>query len=111
MVASGKGKGLPMAGKGGKGLGKGGAKRHRKRSETATHIAAPQLKRLARRAGVKRVGACCYPQMRMILNEYVQKMIHHSSNFCDAGKRKTITSQDVISAFKLERISLVGYMA
>jgi histone H4 len=45
-------------GKGGKGLGKGGAKRHRKILRDNIHgITKPAIRRLARRGGVKRISA------------------------------------------------------
>ena len=48
-------------GKGGKGLGKGGAKRHRKvLRDNIQGITKPAIRRLARRGGVKRIsGECC----------------------------------------------------
>jgi len=48
-------------GKGGKGLGKGGAKRHRKvLRDNIQGITKPAIRRLARRGGVKRI----YPSSR-----------------------------------------------
>ena len=48
-------------GKGGKGLGKGGAKRHRKvLRDNIQGITKPAIRRLARRGGVKRISAPIY---------------------------------------------------
>merc|ERR1712000_628098 len=48
-------------GKGGKGLGKGGAKRHRKiLRDNIQGITKPAIRRLARRGGVKRISAMIY---------------------------------------------------
>jgi hypothetical protein len=48
----------PSGGKGGKGLGKGGAKRHRKiLRDNIQGITKPAIRRLARRGGVKRISA------------------------------------------------------
>ena len=48
-------------GKGGKGLGKGGAKRHRKiLRDNIQGITKPAIRRLARRGGVKRISASMY---------------------------------------------------
>jgi hypothetical protein len=50
-------------GKGGKGLGKGGAKRHRKiLRDNIQGITKPAIRRLARRGGVKRISASEFPQ-------------------------------------------------
>jgi histone H4 len=49
---------LFTGGKGGKGLGKGGAKRHRKiLRDNIQGITKPAIRRLARRGGVKRISA------------------------------------------------------
>ena len=48
-------------GKGGKGLGKGGAKRHRKiLRDNIQGITKPAIRRLARRGGVKRISASMF---------------------------------------------------
>ena len=52
-------------GKGGKGLGKGGAKRHRKvLRDNIQGITKPAIRRLARRGGVKRISAPVYEETR-----------------------------------------------
>lgn len=49
---------IHTGGKGGKGLGKGGAKRHRKiLRDNIQGITKPAIRRLARRGGVKRISA------------------------------------------------------
>lgn len=51
-------------GKGGKGLGKGGAKRHRKiLRDNIQGITKPAIRRLARRGGVKRISASRLPSI------------------------------------------------
>ena len=52
-------------GKGGKGLGKGGAKRHRKvLRDNIQGITKPAIRRLARRGGVKRISGLIYEEVR-----------------------------------------------
>lgn len=52
---------LYIGGKGGKGLGKGGAKRHRKiLRDNIQGITKPAIRRLARRGGVKRISASMF---------------------------------------------------
>ena len=54
---------LATGGKGGKGLGKGGAKRHRKiLRDNIQGITKPAIRRLARRGGVKRISASMSPR-------------------------------------------------
>ncbi|KAI3698148.1 hypothetical protein L6452_31260 [Arctium lappa] len=70
-------------GKGGKGLGKGGAKRHRKvLRDNIQGITKPAIRRLARRGGVKR--------------------IKHA-------RRKTVTAMDVVYALKRQGRTLYGF--
>ena len=58
-------------GKGGKGLGKGGAKRHRKiLRDNIQGITKPAIRRLARRGGVKRISALIYEEVRVVLKQF-----------------------------------------
>jgi hypothetical protein len=55
-------------GKGAKGLGKGGAKRHRKiLRDNIAGITKPAIRRLARRGGVKRISGLIYEETRGVL--------------------------------------------
>ena len=57
-----------ILGKGGKGLGKGGAKRHRKvLRDNIQGITKPAIRRLARRGGVKRISGLIYEETRGVL--------------------------------------------
>ena len=56
-------------GKGGKGLGKGGAKRHRKvLRDNIQGITKPAIRRLARRGGVKRISGLIYEETRGVMD-------------------------------------------
>ena len=58
-------------GKGGKGLGKGGAKRHRKvLRDNIQGITKPAFRRLARRGGVKRISGLIYKETRGVLKVF-----------------------------------------
>ena len=60
--------GMSGRGKGGKGLGKGGAKRHRKvLRDNIQGITKPAIRRLARRGGVKRISGLIYEETRGVL--------------------------------------------
>lgn len=60
-------------GKGGKGLGKGGAKRHRKiLRDNIQGITKPAIRRLARRGGVKRISAMIYEETRGVLKTFLE---------------------------------------
>ena len=64
-------------GKGGKGLGKGGAKRHRKvLRDNIQGITKPAIRRLARRGGVKRISGLIYEEPRGVLKVFLENVIH-----------------------------------
>jgi histone H4 len=60
-------------GKGGKGLGKVGAKRHQKKASRANieGITKPAIRRLARRGGVKRISTFIYDDTRAVLKNFL----------------------------------------
>ena len=63
-------------GKGGKGLGKSGAKRVRKISrDNIQGITKPAIRRLARRGGVKRISGMMYEETRTVLKTFLESVI------------------------------------
>merc|ERR1712217_33081 len=80
-------------GKGGKGLGKGGAKRHRKiLRDNIQGITKPAIRRLARRGGVKRISAMIYEETRGVLKTFLEGVIRDAVTYTEHAKRKTVTS-------------------
>jgi histone H4 len=122
-------------GKGGKGLGKGGAKRHRKVSSLLLHrrrrslrlhtlflllqilrdnisgITKPAIRRLARRGGVKRISGLIYDETRGCLKLFLESVIRDSVTYTEHAKRKTVTSLDVVYALKRQGRTLYGFGA
>lgn len=97
-------------GKGGKGLGKGGAKRHRKvlrdniqgmhilNTSTPTSlmssanmlilflgITKPAIRRLARRGGVKRISGLIYDETRGVLKTFLENVIRDAVTYTEHG--------------------------
>merc|ERR1711963_1159761 len=86
-------------GKGGKGLGKGGAKRHRKvLRDNIQGITKPAIRRLACRGGVKRISGLIYEETRGVLKVFLEHV-----------KRKTVTAMDVVYALKRQGRTLYGF--
>ena len=78
-------------GKGGKGLGKGGAKRHRKiLRDNIQGITKPAIRRLARRGGVKRISGLIYEETRGVLKTFLENVIRDSVTYTEHAKRKTV---------------------
>ncbi|KAK5797903.1 hypothetical protein VI817_004194 [Penicillium citrinum] len=97
-------------GKGGKGLGKGGAKRHRKiLRDNIQGITKPAIRRLARRGGVKRISAMIYEETRGVLKTFLESVIRDAVTYTEHAKRKTVTSLDVVYALKRQGRTLYGF--
>ena len=114
-------------GKGGKGLGKGGAKRHRKvlrdniQVFTAVifviilstlmfqGITKPAIRRLARRGGVKRISGLIYEETRGVLKVFLENVIRDAVTYTEHAKRKTVTAMDVVYALKRQGRTLYGF--
>ncbi|CAI6370493.1 unnamed protein product [Macrosiphum euphorbiae] len=108
-------------GKGGKGLGKGGAKRHRKvlrdnicstKHPGLLHIQGitkPAIRRLARRGGVKRISGLIYEETRGVLKVFLENVIRDAVTYTEHAKRKTVTAMDVVYALKRQGRTLYGF--
>ena len=97
-------------GKGGKGLGKGGAKRHRKvLRDNIQGITKPAIRRLARRGGVKRISGLIYEETRGVLKVFLENVIRDAVTYTEHAKRKTVTALDVVYALKRQGKTLYGF--
>ena len=111
-------------GKGGKGLGKGGAKRHRKilrdnirklpfvlrvPDSLLEGITKPAIRRLARRGGVKRISGLIYEETRGVLKIFLEHVIRDAVTYTEHARRKTVTAMDVVYALKRQGRTLYGF--
>ena len=97
-------------GKGGKGLGKGGAKSHRKvMRENILGITKPAIRRLARRGGVKRISGLIYDETRSVLKTFLDGVVRDAVTYTEHAKRKTVTAMDVVYALKRQGKTLYGF--
>ena len=97
-------------GKGGKGLGKGGAKRHRKvLRDNIQGITKPAIRRLARRGGVKRISGLIYEETRGVLKVFLENVIRDAVTYTEHARRKTVTAMDVVYALKRQGRTLYGF--
>lgn len=97
-------------GKGGKGLGKGGAKRHRKTlRDNIQGITKPAIRRLARRGGVKRISAMIYDEVRQVLKSFLESVVRDSVTYTEHAQRKTVTAMDVVYALKRQGRTIYGF--
>ncbi|KAM9634624.1 uncharacterized protein ACIBXB_015822 isoform 1-T2 [Morphnus guianensis] len=105
-----RGESMSGRGKGGKGLGKGGAKRHRKvLRDNIQGITKPAIRRLARRGGVKRISGLIYEETRGVLKVFLENVIRDAVTYTEHAKRKTVTAMDVVYALKRQGRTLYGF--
>ena len=97
-------------GKGNKGLGKSGAKRHRKvLRDNIQGITKPAIRRLARRGGVKRISGLIYEETRGVLKVFLENVIRDAVTYTEHARRKTVTAMDVVYALKRQGRTLYGF--
>jgi histone H3/H4 len=95
---------------GGKGLGKGGAKRHRKvLRDNIQGITKPAIRRLARRGGVKRISGLIYEETRGVLKVFLENVVRDAVTYTEHARRKTVTAMDVVYALKRQGRTLYGF--
>ena len=97
-------------GKGGKGLGKGGAIRHRKvLRDSILGVTKPAIHRLACRGGVKRIAGLMYEEVREVLKVFMENVLRDAITYTEHARRKTVTAMDVVYALKHQGRILYGF--
>jgi histone H4 len=95
-------------GRGGKGLGKGGAKRHRKvMRENIQGITKPAIRRLGRRGKPSSESAATSTKKSAV--SFVTSSRTSSATYTEHARRKTVTALDVIYALKRQGRTLYGF--
>ena len=69
------------------------------------------IRRLARRGGVKRMSFEIYDYARYAVKEFLEKVILKASEYTEHGQRWTISSLDVVRALKSMGLTVYGYGA
>lgn len=72
-------------------------------------ITKPAIRRLARRAGVKRIGGLVYEEGRPIVKLFLERVVRDAVAYTECGKRKTVTTMDVVRSLKRNGNSIYGY--
>ena len=97
-------------GKGGKGLGRGGAVRHRKvLHDSILGVTKPAIRRWARRDGVKRIAGLMYEEVRGVLKVFMENVLRDAITYTEHARRKTVTAMDVVYALKRQGRVLYGF--
>ncbi|XP_074327797.1 histone H4-like, partial [Apium graveolens] len=92
------------------GIGKGGAKRHRKvLRDNIQGIIKPAIHRLARRGGVKRISGLIYEETRGVHKIFLENVIRDAVTYTEHARRKTVIAMDVVYALKRQGRTLYGF--
>ncbi|KAB8297863.1 hypothetical protein EYC80_001658 [Monilinia laxa] len=106
------------AGGGGKGKGPGARgigggprlRRHRKvLKDNINGITKGDIRRLARRGGVKRISALIYHDVREAIKARLYEVLRDCCTIVEHGKRKTVTVNDVIWALRRQGRPIYGF--
>lgn len=86
-----------------------GSLRHRKvYRDTLPGITKGDIRRLARKGGVKRISGLVYEEIRVGLKVFLENVIRDTATYTVHAKRKTAASMDVVRALKLQGRTLYG---
>ncbi|XP_074862722.1 histone H4-like [Carettochelys insculpta] len=96
-------------GKGGKALGKGGAKHQRGWLRCNVQgITGPAIRHLAHHEGVKHISGLIWEETPGVLQSFLEKAIRDAVTHTEYVKRKTVTAMDVVYARKCQGHILYG---
>ena len=72
-------------------------------------ITKQDIRRLARRGGVKRISGLVYEEIRAILKVFLERILRDAVTYMEHGNRKIITALDVVFALKRHGRTLYGF--
>ncbi|KAJ4368209.1 hypothetical protein N0V83_006565 [Neocucurbitaria cava] len=98
-------------GKGAQGLGKSkGLKRHMKiQRDTIYGVTKGDIRRIARRGGVKRISATIYDDVRQALKERLARILKDVISVVEMCGRKTVSVTDIVFILNKQGTTLYGY--
>ncbi|WKX94414.1 hypothetical protein Q1695_011573 [Nippostrongylus brasiliensis] len=81
----------------------------RKSSINNRGLSKPAIRRLARRAGVKRISGFIYEEVRDVLRSFLRSVIQDAVIYCEHSRRTTVTTMDVVYALKRRGHTIYGF--
>ena len=67
------------------------------------------IRRLARRGGVKRISGLVYDEVRDNLTAFVKQIMQHAVIYTEYAKRRTVIPTDIRYALKRNGVTLYGF--
>jgi histone H4 len=93
-----------------KGLGRAGLRRARHAADVGeAALTRCSVRRLARRAGVKRLGTGVVDAAPAVLRSWLGRMLRDAAALAEHGRRHTVTVGDVLLALKRNGVTLYGF--
>lgn len=80
----------------GKGVGKGGARRHRPLRNNVDGITKPAIKRLAQRAGIASLSGVVYEHTRYQMKAIMEHVLKSAVVHMEHDRRKTLMEKDIV---------------
>ena len=77
--------------------------------DSARGVTSGAVRRLARRAGVKRMSALVHDEVRGVVKTFVEGVVRDSVAISEYAKRKTVSTQAVVMALRKRGRMLYGY--
>lgn len=104
------GKTVPTPGTGRKGIARVTKRSRRKLDrDTIRGITKGDIRRLARRGGVKRISGAIYDDVRACLVTHLRSILKDCATYVEHAQRRTITVVDVIFALKRQGRPIYGF--
>lgn len=72
-------------------------------------ITKPDIKRLARRGGVKRISGLVFDEVRSVLRAFLHDVLRDALTYCEHARRMRVTLMDIIYALKRQGHTIYGH--
>jgi histone H4 len=72
-------------------------------------VTSPAIRRLARRAGIKRISGLLYDEVRGVLKSFVESVVRDAIAYTESAKRKSVQPSDVVNALRRRGKAIYGY--
>eukprot|EP00760_Papus_ankaliazontas_P012098 PhM_4_TR1518/c0_g1_i1/m.103051/K11254/H4; histone H4 len=86
-----------------------GVKRQKKNAGKSGSITTPVVRRLARRAGIKRLTSMIYDEVRKLFRDQLKAILSDALAYCDLRRATTVNVQDVVLAMRRHGQVVYGY--
>ena len=83
--------------------------RNRYLRDNIQNITKSDIRRLARRGGVKRISGGIYEEARVSLKIHLEKIIAIATTYTEHARRKTVSAMDIVHALKHINRTLYGF--